>query len=177
MHHPGQRPGRLDNGQPGFPSERILAVQRDDEIEVLVQYPGERVRRVQPDGAQHRQDIAVEITLNPARDRGLPSVAAQHVDALAFQFRRDNVIQHGILGLHQFMGKPADLFQGFHRAEVVGPGLHGTVLHLLLDAGDADLKKLIQVGAGDAEEFQSFQQRQGFIFGLGENAPVELQQA
>ena len=79
--------------------------------------------------------------------------------------------------IDQFVGKPANLFQGFHRAEVIGPGLNGTVLHLLLDAGHADLKKLIQVGAGDTEKLQSFQQRHGFIFGLSNNAPVEFQQA
>ena len=77
----------------------------------------------------------------------------------------------------QFVCKPANLFQGFHRAEVIGPGLDGTVFHLLLDAGNADLKKLIQVGAGDAEKLQSLQQRHGFIFGLCNNAPVEFQQA
>ena len=79
--------------------------------------------------------------------------------------------------IDQFVGKPANLFQGFHRAEVIGPGLNGTVLHLLLDAGNADLEKLIQVGAGDAKELQSLQQRHGFIFGLGDYAPVEFQQA
>ena len=43
--------------------------------------------------------------------------------------------------------------------QAVQAALDDRAFHLLLQAGHADLEKLVQIGAGDAEELQPFQQR------------------
>ena len=172
--HPGQGPGRLNDGQPVFPAKGVFALQRDDEIKILVQHAGERVGRIQSDGAQHRQHIAVEIAFHPAGDGRLPGAPARQPYLRLGQLRHNDLVQHGVLGGDQLMRLDAYLFEGFHRAQVVRPGLHGTVFHLLLEASHANFEEFIQVGAGYAKELESLQQRGALVLGLSDDAPVEL---
>ncbi len=52
-----------------------------------------------------------------------------------------------------------------------------TDLHALLEARDADLEELVEVGAADAQEAQPLEQRHVGIACLLEYPPVELEQA
>jgi hypothetical protein len=52
-----------------------------------------------------------------------------------------------------------------------------TASNLLLQAGDPDLEELVEICAGDAEEFQPFEQRIGRVERLLQHALVELQPA
>jgi len=81
------------------------------------------------------------------------------------------------LFVHQAVRLGGDLAQQFLRAHVVRAGVHRTGDHLLLQARHANLEKLVQIGAGDAQEFEAFKQRCGRILGLFEHAPVELELA
>jgi len=45
---------------------------------------------------------------------------------------------------------------------------------LLLEAGDADFEKFVEIGTDDAEEFQPFQQRVAGIGSFIQNALVEF---
>jgi hypothetical protein len=49
--------------------------------------------------------------------------------------------------------------------------------HLFLEPRHTDFEELIEIGAHDAEELQSFQQRNLLIFRQIEDAPVEFQEA
>src|SRR5581483_8651514 len=56
-----------------------------------------------------------------------------------------------------------------------GPGLGVAVFDLLHQAGDADLKELIQIVGADGEKLQPFEQGIGFVLRLFQHTPVELQ--
>ena len=66
----------------------------------------------------------------------------------------------------------AQLFTGGH---AVGRGLGKGCVHLLLEAGDPDLEKLVHALAEDGEEAHAFQQRQRLILGDRQDAVVEIE--
>ena len=52
-----------------------------------------------------------------------------------------------------------------------------TVFDQLFKGSDANLKKFVEVGADDGEEFETFEERLGRILGFFENALVEFEPA
>ena len=52
-----------------------------------------------------------------------------------------------------------------------------TVFDQLFEGGDADFEELVEVGADDSEEFETFEERLGRILGFFENALVEFEPA
>ncbi len=132
--------------------------------------------RIEPDGAQHRQQFAIEVTPHPSRLARVPFAALQEMDVLVGQRRQQQLVQHLVLLGDQGMGAGAYRAQLLLGRHLVGAALAGRKRHLLLQAGDPDLEELVEIAAGDAQELQAFEQRIGDVLGLFEYAPVELQQ-
>ena len=80
---PRQGAGRRHYGQAALPPEGVLAVQLQDEVQALVDQAGEGMGRVQPQGADDRQDFILEVALGPVNDGRAPLVAVQELNALA----------------------------------------------------------------------------------------------
>ena len=117
------------------------------------------MRRVESDGRQHRQQLGLKKMLEPGINLRCPCRTTQKPNACVFQPRHHHVVEGGVLLFHQRM-----CFFGDGRKQLAGRKAVGRVqltasLHHLLDAGDAYLEKLIEIGGGDAQETQAFQQR------------------
>ncbi len=97
-------------------------------------------------------------------------------DALGRQRRQDDFVQQRVLLGDQRMGFPVDAAEDLLRRQAVGVGGMAAQLDLLLEAGDADLEELVEVGGDDAQEAQAFQQRHALVGGLREDAAVEGEQ-
>ena len=54
--------------------------------------------------------------------------------------------------------------------------MHGARLDQLLEAGDADLEEFIEIRARDAEEFDAFENRNGAVLRLLEDALIEFEE-
>ena len=67
-----------------------------------------------------------------------------------------------------------DFGKGLRRRHVVGPAGRRRDLDALLQAGDANLEEFIEIGRRDAEKLEALEQRQPAVFGLAEDAPIEL---
>jgi len=115
--------------------------------------------------------------MQPFRLSGGPFGAPDEPDLLHRQSRDQDLVQHPVLFIHQFAGTLGDGLQCLLGRESVRARLGGTQLQFLFQAGNADLEKLIQIGAGDAEKAQPFQQGHTLVLGLFQNPPIELQQA
>ena len=63
-----------------------------------------------------------------------------------------------------------DGLQGLRRGEAIRASLGGRAFDLLFEARDAGFKEFVQIGAEDAKEFDSFQQRRGRVERLLEDA-------
>ena len=62
---PGQHAGSLHDRDTARATVGILSLQRDDEIQALVQDLGEGMRRVEADRGEHRDDVAGEEAAHP----------------------------------------------------------------------------------------------------------------
>ena len=173
---PRQRARRLHDGCAGTAAERITPVQLDREVEALVEHLGERVRGVQPDRRQHREQLAEEVIPDPEFLRRGPVLAAAEADAFVRKLRQQDFIEERVLRLDQQPDFADHECIDFDRVFAVGAGLVDVELDLLLQAGHPDLDEFVQVGRNDAQELESFQQRHGLVGRLGQDAPVEGQE-
>ena len=142
-HDAGQGAGRLHDGHAAAAAKGVLAVQRDDETQALVQHAGEWMRRVQPDGRQYRLQLVVEEAFQPLALALVPFVAAQETDAFGGEARHQDVVQHPVLLGDQLPGAFRDAPQLLRRREVIRPAMGDAERLLLFEAGDADFEELV----------------------------------
>ena len=172
-----QQARRLNDGDAGMATEGILAVEFDGEIQTLVEDTWKRVGRIQSDRRQHRHQLAQKIIANPRRLRCAPVGTQEEMDAFGGQFGQESLVEQRILLGDQRVRFTADPLVGFFRRQAIRRG-HGRIqLDLFLEAGDANLEKLVEIAAEDAQKAQTFEQRHGRIVRLRENAAVEGEQA
>ena len=89
--------------------------------------------------------------------------------------REDQLIQQLVLVLDQRQRAFVNRGQLLGHAHAVGPAAERAQLLALLQAGDANLEELVEVGAGDAEEADALEQRQRLVVNLREHALVEVE--
>jgi hypothetical protein len=173
---PRQDARRLDDGGVGTAPEGVLAFEFDGKVQALVEHFREGVRRVEPDRRQHRHHFAQEIIADPLALRLVPRHPAQETDALVGQRRQDDVVEVLVLFGDDGVGFGRNQTEGLLRCLAVGGDDGGVRLDLFLEPGHADFEEFVEVARDDAEEAQAFEQRHAFVFGLGQNAPVEGEQ-
>jgi hypothetical protein len=71
--------------------------------------------------------------------------------------RQDDLVQAGILSVHQAACAFVNGLQLFGDGESIGPGLIRAELEPLLEAGDANLEELIEIVRRDAQEPEPFE--------------------
>ena len=174
---PWQRARCTNQGQSGIAAEGVGAIEFDGEIERFVENARKWMRRVQSKRRQHRHQFPAEMAVQPTMLAPIPLRAFQDPDLLAFQFRHQLLVQDPVLLVNQLAGRLADCFQGLNRRHAIGSGLAGAVLHALPDRCDPDFEELVEVGAGNAQEADSLEQRDLRIACQFEHTPSEAQQA
>src|SRR6056297_3078347 len=176
-HQTRKRTGSRHNRHAGFPAEGILAIQFNDEVQAFVHQAWKRVRGIQPDGADHRQDLVFEVVANPLRLLRCPLPTADEVNVLLLHLGNQHIVQYVVLLADVLVSNPADFRQCLIRHHAIGTDGFTTVFHLLPQTGNTDLEELIHVAAEDAAENQTVDQRVGLIQRLLEYPVIELQLA
>ncbi len=176
-HQTRQRARRLHDAEQRLAAERVAALQLHHEVQALVQHARERMRGIEPDRREHRQQFVEEIVARPFELRLAPGVGAVEIDALGLERGQDGFVQHRVLlvdePLRALHHEVVDVLQ----RHAVRRQRSGVVAHLLLEAGHADLEELVEIAAGDADEAQSFKQRHVRVGRLREDALVEAENA
>ena len=170
-----QRARRPHQGHVALAAEGVLALEHDGQVEALVEDARERMGGIQTQRRQHRQDLVLEVALQPAPLLGGPAVAREEADALGGERRLQCVVPELVLCTHQIEGARADARQHLGRRHAVGPGLEIAEHQLVLEYRDAHFEELVEVGVGDAQESQPLQQGHALVLGLRQHAEVELE--
>ena len=152
-----QRARRLHHRDAAAAPKGILAFQRNNKIKAFIEHARKRVQGVQPEWAQHRQQLVGEVTLNPGYLTRFPLRASHKADILLRQFWDDSLVEQAVLLGDQAVRGFADALQRLRRADVVRPRLHRPIHHLLLQTRDANLEKLVEVGAANAQKLEPLQ--------------------
>ena len=166
---------RLHHGEPAVAAESVLAFDHDGEIQALVEYFREGARRIERQRAQHRLDLAAEIVGQPRGLRVGPHLGRHEHDAVLREFRHEHIVQQLVLLIDQAHARVRIAFSCSRDRQSVGSALHRAGFQQLLEAGDADLEELVEIGAGDAEESHPLEQRNAAVLGLIQHALVELE--
>jgi hypothetical protein len=174
---PRQHARRLHDGDAGIAAECVLAFQLDGEVQALVQHAREGVRGVEADRGQDRHHLAQEVGLDPVRLGGSEVGPAQEADALGREPRQDLRVEQLVLLGHQLVRLLRHLPEDELRVHAVGADDGSAGFDLGLQAGDADLEELVEVGGDDAQEPQPLEERRGAVLRLRQHAPVERELA
>ena len=170
-----QGTGRLYDREARVAAEAVLALDHDGEIQALVEHLGKRTRGVERERTQHGLDFPVEVPLEPCGLRFGPAVRGDEHDAVLGQLRHEHIVQDLVLLLDQARGPRADRLQLLVDGQPVRTDLQGARLQQLLQARDPDLEEFVEIGAGDAQELDPFEQRYAAVLRLLQHALIEFQ--
>ena len=131
------------------------------------------MRRVEADWRQYRHHFALVIILDPCGLRIGKIGALQKAYASVRQRRCNVVIEQAVLHRDQVMGFARDLFVDLLHRQLIGADGRRARVDFRLQAGNANLKKFVEVAADDAQEAQPLQQRCLLVFCLRQHTAVE----
>jgi len=127
---------------------------------------------------QRRQDwpnLRVVVILHPLQLLRRKFVQFEEANAVAGELRLKLFAPAAILVVDHFLHTLPDGSERLGRRHAVNPALTDLAFDLLFDAGYAHLEELVEIGMGDAEKLEPFEQRVGGIKRLVQDPLVEFQ--
>jgi hypothetical protein len=167
----------LNDRDAGAATEGVLSIEGDDEVEALVEDAREGVSGVEAERAEDGGELAFEVGGDPSGLSSVPGGASHEADVVLSERGDDDVVEDAVLVGDEGVSDLPDTGELVLRGEAIGSDLKTFEVELLFDAGDADLEELVEVGAGDAEELEAFEDRRLLVEGEVEDAAIELQPA
>src|SRR5439155_1392025 len=172
-----QRARRLHDRGARAAAEGVAAFQLDGEVEALVEHARKRVRRVEADRREHRQELAEEKLADPLALRRVPLLAPRENDAFAGERRQHDVVEQLVLGSDQRVRLAAHRLEHLRGGARIRTRLGEPELDAFLQPGDADLEELVEVGGDDGDETQPLEQRHRVVGRHRQHAAVERENA
>ena len=136
---------------------------------------GERVRRVDGERRQHREDPLLEQPLAELLLLAVQLVPADQVDALLGELGHELLAEEAGVPLHQVAGAGPDLLEHLARHQAGGGADRDVGRDPALEAGHPDHEELVEVVGEDRREAHPLQQRQRGVLGQLEDPLVEAQ--
>ncbi len=173
LHDPGQHTGHLHRSKFQF-LRLVLFFHQGPDVQRLVADQREGPGGIHSHRRQHRVYILFKISVDIRRFLpGQMLMLADHPQSVLFQQRKQAPIISGILEPGQFVDGRVYFFQlllGRHARNVL---LVVSRVHHVLQRCYPHHKKLIQIGCGDTQKFQSFKQGISLVPGLAEHPVVK----
>ncbi len=129
-----------------------VGVEDEGAAREVVGEEGKGVRRVEREGGDNRQNFLLKIVSNPFGLLRGPLPATHEMDVLLLHFRNEYVIEDVILFVDVVVGNAADFHQCLVRHHAISAKGLAAIFHLLTQARDTDLEKLVHVAAATAAE-------------------------
>ena len=147
----------------------------DGQVERQAGDVGERVRRVDRQRREDREDLLGEVVGQPQLVGAGQVGPGDDADAVLGQLRAQVVQERAGVLLDQFLVALGDVVELLARGQPVRAAHRQAGLVAALQAGDPDHVELVQVGREDREELGPLQQRLRRVLGQREHAGVEVQ--
>ena len=93
-----QRARRLHDGRARLAAEGIAPLQLDGQVERLIEHARERMRGVEADRREHRQQFAHEVVADPGALRIRPVLAAREYHPLLGHGGQQHAVRIGFIG-------------------------------------------------------------------------------
>ena len=184
LHVRGARPARrVDRDEPGqqrrhLDAGEVLLAGRgvghhDGEVERQPRDVRERVRRVDRERGEHREDLPAEELAQPVLLALAQLVPADQRDALVRQRRLHLLGEHRRVAGRELVRLLADRLQDLPRGQPRRGRDRDAGGDAALEAGHPDHEELVEVGREDRQEPHPLQQRDVLVLGQLEHALVE----
>ena len=160
------------SGSPPFSVSRA-----DEEVVALVQQLRKRMTGIDRQRREHRKDFLLEVTPRPGGTFRVQLRDVVDADAVLRQERHQLIAPECVLRRDQLMHGALDGVEGVRRRQPVRADIARFAFDLLLDPGDADFEKLVEIRADDGEEFDPLDQRLRRVLRFFQDAAVELEPA
>nr|CEL15387.1 hypothetical protein [Kibdelosporangium sp. MJ126-NF4] len=147
----------------------------DREVERQPRDVGERVRRIDRERCQHREDLVGEVDAQPLLVVLLQLRPAHDPDPALRQLRSHTLLERRRLLFDELLVALGDVRQLLARGQPVGAAHRKPGLPAALEPGDPDHVELVEVGCEDREELRPFEQRLRLVLGQGEHPGIEVQ--
>ncbi len=105
-----------------------------------------------------------------------PGVRRHEHHTILREFPQQDVGQQLVLLVDEARGAGADRLQCLRDRKPVGGPVNGAGIEKLLQARHPNLKKLVEVRAGDAQKLHALEQRYSAVLGLFQYPLVELEE-
>jgi hypothetical protein len=128
-------------------------------LRLLLSTRGNGCAGIEPDRREERHHLALEVIRDPFLLRGVPRRAPQEADLLLVERGRISSLKSRYCRSTIPCARAATWRNTWTGREALGPHGGGAELDLLLEARDADLEELVEVGGDDAEEAQALEER------------------
>ena len=154
----------------------LFAAQLQAHRKAAVGDEGERMRRVDGEGRQDREDLLEEVAFQGLHVRDPQVAGPEDIDA----FRTKQLAQDRpavLLAQHERAGVGVYSAQLLGRRQPIGAMRGDAFAQQAAQAGDADRIELVEVRARDRQEPDPLQQRRGRVLRLGHHSPVEREPA
>ena len=174
LDQPRQSRRQLHNSNLAFVLVALFIDESKRNRQRSIEQAWKRVSRIKCKGREHRHDVVEEITLKIYTFFGGEFFMTMQMNSLAFERRHNRLAPNICLPLvhwNQSRSNLAHLFKGRHS---VRGKLRYTGVDLLLQPCYANHEELVKIRREDRQELQSLKERMREIFGLFEDALVEL---
>ena len=148
-------------------------IERDDDVEGLVTQLGKGVGLVDSQRGEYGENLLVEVVLDPGEFVAVELGGGFKDDALAGEGGVEKIAPAVVLILDEGGNDGVDTAQLFARTKPVEGSFAHRALDLLDEAGDADFEKLVEVGGDNGKELDAFEEGDGRVLGLLEDAAVK----
>lgn len=144
-------------------------------VKRFVDQPWEWMSGVQTQRCEHRAGLGAIKIVHPSQIGRGKLLEARKANTAFGQFREQLLAPAGVLARNQKADLALNGLQGLRGRETIRAAFGGGAFDLLFKTGHSGFEELIQIGAENAKELNSFQQRHGRVQGLLQDALIELQ--
>ena len=151
-----------------------LALQRESHGKAEIRDEGERMRRVDRQRRQHREDVVEEVVLQPDPVLRTDIAGPEQMDPVLVQVP-PQLDPACLLVVGQGRDRLTDRDELLRRRQTILAAGDDAGLELLAQARDADHEEFVEVVGGNREEAQLLEQRVAAVRRLLHDAAIELQ--
>jgi len=154
-----QNSRHLDHGEAAAHLPALLDLQLDHHVQRFVEQLGKRMRRIDAERRQDGPDLGPVIIFDPGEVRFAELGDGRKPDTVPGQGGHQILAPAAVLLIDHAPDALGDAAQVFRGGQAVHAALDHAAFHLLLQSGHTHFEEFVQVGAGDAEEFDPLQER------------------
>ena len=165
----------LDNGEASIGVTVAFDFELDDDIEGFVEELGEGVGGIDAEWGEDWADIGAVIGFEPGAIVGVKVGIVEDVNVIFGESGEEIIAPAAVSVFDHGADSAVDGAVDFAGGFAIDAPFDDLAFDLLFEAGDADFEKLIEIGVGNREEFDAFEEGVGGVEGFVENALIEFE--